>query len=81
MILITVPLEIGFGQSNVNVQDLAHLQLHQQLQQVLQLPPPLLLLLQPPLLQQQPLQPQPQHKLTFGGLPANYNSLATNLFH
>ena len=32
MQLITVPLEIGFGQSSVNVQDLEH-------QQPLQLPP------------------------------------------
>ena len=37
MPLITVPLEIGFGQSSVNVQDLENLQLHQQ---PLQLPLP-----------------------------------------
>ena len=65
MRLIIVPLEIGFGQSSVNVQDLENLQLQQ-------LPPP------PPLLQQPQL--QPLHKLKFGGLPANYNSLATSLF-
>ena len=51
--LITVPLEIGFGQSSVNVQDLENLQLRQQ---PLQLPrqPPLLLQQQPPLLQLPP---------------------------
>ena len=64
--LITVPLEIGFGQSSVNVQDLENLQRPLQLQQ----PPPL----------QPPPQLQPLHKLMFGGLPANYNSLATSLF-
>ena len=48
--LITVPLEIGFGQSSVNVQDSENLQLLRQ--------PPLLLQQQPPLLQLPPqLQP------------------------
>ena len=55
--LITVPLEIGFGQSSANVQDLENLQLHQQ---PLQLP-------------RQPLQLQPPHKLKFRELPANFN--------
>ena len=72
--LITVPLEIGFGQSSVNVQYLEHLQLRQQPRQ-----PPLLLRQQPPLLQLPPqLQP---HNLKFRELPANFNSLATCLFH
>ena len=66
MQLITVPLEIGFGQSSVNVQDLEHqqpLQLPPQLP-LLQQQPPLLLLQQLQLLQQQlPLQPHPLHKL------------------
>ena len=48
--LITAPLEIGFVQSSVNVQDLENLQLHQQ-QLQLPPPPPLLLRQQPPLLQ------------------------------
>ena len=42
MQLITVRLEIGFGQSSVNVQDLENLQLHQQPLQLPQQPPPLL---------------------------------------
>ena len=40
--IITAPLEIGFGQSSVNVQDLENLQLHQQPLQLPQQPPPLL---------------------------------------
>ena len=42
MQLITVPLEIGFGQSSAHVQDLENLQLHQQPLQLPQQPPPLL---------------------------------------
>ena len=72
MPLITVPLEIGFGQSSVNVQDLEH-------QQPLQLP--LLQQPPPPLLQQPQQPPQPPHKRKFAGLPANSNSLPTNIFH
>ena len=41
-VIITVPLEIGFGQSSAHVQDLENLQLHQQPLQLPRQPPPLL---------------------------------------